>query len=605
MLQTSSRRLNWFLEATVIGLTIITIAVIIWNIPRGFDILDESFYLLSYRYPNEYEASFSNFNLLVARGCGLANCSVLTYRWLGLLVNVFGAVVFACSFSRWQRIATLASGRPVATTVCYVTLGSLLVFSIFPRTLSYNSLNSTLLLLGAAAVIQALRIGTSGSLWLLAAGIAAGLDVYVKPSTAILVVFSEILLVIWCWRHQKIRAIGGELVLLGLGVSAGLIFCFVKVQPPLVWYQHLTQEMSVIQASGGYGMKDLLLSYVKTAGQMLQFMFYPMGPLLLLLIGLAWWWPRQMQLAVRSKRIVFALLVLAGLYMVWQAVRLHWYTNALLNGFQSLPLLLAFLVLAAGVLLVLPTMPAGMSQLRVATHLLPVGSWLFMLPFLSSAGTINDLRSNLLIDAGPWFALLLLLTGLHLRRLPNWAVSGLLLVPAVWAAEQVWWGTLKTPYGLKQPMSKQVMPLRTAGLTTTTLLVDTATATFFNKFTNLLAQSGFRPGDPIIVFYDAPGLVYMSGGISPGMPWYFLNRDVRNCHALDITRLPIGKALIVTTQPLGRGVQKCLCAKGINFPQQYRKVGSLISPYSHTVSVYTPLYCISPSKTDNLARRVK
>ena len=589
--QVPSRLLNWLVASIVIGCAILAVAVLIWSLPRGFDITDESFYLLSYRYPDEYESSFSTFHLLVTRGLGLTGYSVLTYRWLGLLANILGAVVFASSFGHWQRTVAPDSSRPTIITVCYVVLGSLLVFSIFPRTLSYNNLNSLLLMLGAAAVLQSLSRGSSGGWWLLAAGIAAGLDVFVKPSTALLVVCSETLLIIWCWRHLGIKAIGGALIMLGFGVATGLAFYFVRVQPPLVWYHNLVQEMSVIQTSGGYGMKDLLPAYVKVAGQTLWFMFYPMGPILLLLIGLAWWWPRQSPSTSRPRRVTFALLALVGLYIAWQAVRRHWYANAFSNYYQSLPLLLAILVSAAGALLVLPTMPVSTPRLKKAAQLLPVGGWLFVLPFFASLGTINDLRLNLLIDAGPWFALLLLLTGMCLRRLPMWAVSGLLVLPAGWAAEQVAWGTLKTPYGLTQPMSKQVMPLRTAGLTTT-LLVDTATATFFTQLTHLLTQSGFRPGDPIVALYDAPGMVYMNGGISPGMPWYFRNRDVRNCHALDLTHLPLGKAYIITAQPLGRDVQECLRTKGLDFPQHYQLVGSLTNPYAadfQTVSVYAPL----------------
>lgn len=596
-----SQVFNWLVWTTVIGCAVLTIALQIWSLPRGLDITDESFYLLSYRYPREYEASFSTFHLLVTKGLGLVDCSVLTYRWLGLLANVLGAVAFAWSFARWQRAAAPGSNRPVVIAICYVVLGGLLMFSIYPRTLSYNGLNSLLLLLGAAAVLQTLRIGPSGSLWLLVAGSAAGLDVFVKPSTAFLVVVSEILLVIWCWRHHGIRAIGGALILLGLGVATGVTFYFVRVQPPLVWYHNLIQEISVLQTSGGYGTMDLLPSYVDSAVQTVRFMVYPMGPVLLLLIGLAWWWPRQSQLATKPRRVAFALLALVGMYMSLQAILRGWYTIATLNGLQSLPLLLFFLLLTIGVSVVLPTIPISTTQLRPSTSLLPVCSWLFALPFLAAAGTNNDLQVNLLIDASPWFALLLLLTGLLLRRLPTWAVSGLLLLPAGWAAEQVAWGTLKTPYRLAQPMSKQVMPLRIAGVSTA-LLVDTETAVFFNKLAYLLAQNGFRTGDPMLIFYDAPGMSYVSGGISPGIPWYFSNRNFQICHALEVTQSSIGKVYIITTRPLEQNVQRCLQAKGINFPQQFRSVGSLKNPYppivnpgavhisgSHMVTVYAPL----------------
>lgn len=587
--------LNRLVVVAVVGCALIIIAIIGWSIPRGFDITDEAFYLLSYRYPHEYEASFSTYHLLVAKGLGLANCSLLTYRWLGLLVNVLSSAVFSWSFARWQSMAAPSSRRPLVLTICYVLLGSLLIFSIFPRTLSYNSLNSLFLLLGAAAMLQTLSRGPSASLWLLAAGIAAGLDVFVKPSTAFLTVGSEAILLLWCWKQQEKKVIAGALMLLGFGVVTGLLLYFARVQPPLVWYHHLAEEMSVIQTSGGYSMRELLPSYADDAVQTVKFIAYPVGPVLLLLLGLAWWWPRQTDIAISYRVVAFALLAGAGLYMGWQAHQHRWYTNAFLNDFQSLPLLLAMLLLAVGGWLALPNARAGLFRPRIATQLLPVSGWLFVLPFFASVGTNNDLRASLLIDIGPWFALLLLFTGLCLHRLPAWTVNGLLLLSAGWATEQISVGVLITPYRLAKSIRQQVVPVRTAGLATT-LLVDSTTAAFFNQLTGLLAKGGFRPGDPIMAFYDAPGLAYMSGGVSPGMPWYFSGRDVRNRHALDMTKIRINKAYILTTKPLGKEMQKYLRAKGISFPQQYRLLGSLTNPYAaplprnaNIVSVYVPL----------------
>ncbi|WP_206599862.1 hypothetical protein [Hymenobacter glacialis] len=590
--QAPSQLLNWLVASIVIGCALLTISILIWSLPRGFDITDESFYLLSYRYPDEYEASFSTFHLLIARGLGLVDCSVLTYRWLGVLANSLGAVAFAYSFARWERTVSPYTTRPTIITICYILLGSLLAFSIFPRTLSYNSLNTLLLLLAVGAVLQALSSGPKGRYWLLVAGVAVSLDVFVKPSTAFLIASSGMLLVIWSWQRHGIKVIVSAGVLLGLGVAAGLTFYFIRVQSPLVWYHNFVQETSVIKAHGGYGMRDLLLSYIKVAGQTILFMLYPMGPVLLLLLGLTWWWTRKSHLSINKPYpVVLALLVLAVVYTAWQAFTRQWYADSFSNGYQSLPLLLFLLILAVGILVVLPAVQVNTTHSKRPSQLVPVSIWLFSLPFLASLGTINDLRLNLLIDVGSWFALLLLISGIQARYLPVWIVSLLLLVPVGWAAGQIAWGTLINPYGLKQPMSKQTVPLRTAGFSTT-LLVDSATATFFTQFTRLLTQNGFHPGDPMITLYDAPGLAYASGGISPGMGWYFSHRDVRNCHGLDVTKLAITKSYIVTTQPIGEIMQKCLNDKGVYFPEYYRLVGSLSSPHYSQVNIYAPIQAV-------------
>lgn len=111
-------------------------------------------------------------------------------------------------------------------------------------------------------------------------------------------------------------------------------------------------------------------------------------------------------------------------------------------------------------------------------------------------------------------------------------------------------------------MARQAVPLRTAGLTEP-ILVDAATATFFHQLKNLLAQGGFHPDDPLLALYDVPGLVYVCGGVSPEAPWYFSKLNSRNCHAFDVTNLPLRKACTILTEPTSTGIRDYLHAHGI------------------------------------------
>ena len=202
-----------------------------------------------------------------------------------------------------------------------------------------------------------------------------------------------------------------------------------------------------------------------------------------------------------------------------------------------------------------------------------------------------DLRLNLLIDMAPWFGLLLLvLAAPRARQLPAWVPALLLLLPAGYAAEQAIWGTLWTPYNLSVPMAGQTQPLRAAGIRGQ-VLVDAKTAAFVAQLEKLLAEGGFRSGDPLFAFYDLPGLVYICGGVSPGVGWYFSGRDARNCHALDITSQPLGKACIILNRPMGTDLISCLREHGLVFPENYRLVGTAVSSYgteNKLVQVFAP-----------------
>ena len=103
---------------------------------RGFDLADESSYLLNFHYPAEYEASFSTFHLIVARLLGLANDSVFTARAVGLGAVVLGAVVFGLSLAAWLRATSVPAARrwvsQLGLLVSFVLLSSLLVSSVSP-----------------------------------------------------------------------------------------------------------------------------------------------------------------------------------------------------------------------------------------------------------------------------------------------------------------------------------------------------------------------------------------------------------------------------------------------------------------------------------------
>ena len=593
-----SRWIGPAVRAVVALLVLLVLLVLLWSLPRGFDITDEGFYLLNFRYPTEYEASFSAFHLILTRMMGLTNASVFTARAVGLGTEVVGAIVFGLSLAAWMRSTTTTRhwvSRP-SLVVGFLLLGALMVFSIFPRSISYNGITSLCLLLSAAAVLAALRRGPATATWqLLAIGFVLGLDVFVKVSSAILLSVGAAMLLAWNWRSFGWRVLLRSAVLLGLGLVLGCGLYFVVVEPFGLWHRNFVQEMAVLQSQSRYGVADLLPMYISSAFKSLVFLVFPFGPVLVALAGLAWWWSHRVPAAWHR---LAAQIIGGGLsvFLFMEAMRRHWYSNAFFNGMETLPLLLAFVVLAALIVAAEAVQRENNGKISIAmaaatTEQWPVGLWLLALPLLAAAGTINDLRLNLLVDMAPWFGLLLILISqLRSGRLPSWVSAVLLLVPAGYAAEQIIWGVLRTPYNLAANTIAQTEPLRTAGVTGP-LQVDPGTAVFVTELEKLLAAGGFRPGDPLLAFYDLPGLVYLCGGVSPGAAWYYPGRDIRNCHALDITVQPLHKACILVNQPLGEELKACLHEHGLAFPENYRLVGTVLSSYQskyRRVEVYAP-----------------
>lgn len=83
----------------------------VWSLPRGFNLTDEAFYLLNYRYPAKYESSVSTFHLMVTWVLGLTDSSLRLYRVVGLASMGLGAGAFGLSLSAWL-MAAMPAGWP-------------------------------------------------------------------------------------------------------------------------------------------------------------------------------------------------------------------------------------------------------------------------------------------------------------------------------------------------------------------------------------------------------------------------------------------------------------------------------------------------------------
>lgn len=598
-------------QLCIVVLAGLILALLVWSLPRGFDITDESFYLLNYRYPVEYESSFTDFHLVITRVFGLADASILAYRVAALFGAVLGAVAFGLTLSLWLQKAIPQGrhcwiSRPVLV-VSYVLLGELLAMSIMPRTVSYNGLNTLLLLLAASATLNALRYGLAGIGWLVPAGAAIGLDMFVKVSTAGLLLVSLFILFGWCWRRGGISTLVRAITLLALGLGIGVALYFLRAQQPAVWWHNFSQEMTMLRGQG-YGTSDLFLKYLGSARETLYILAWPLGPVLLILTGVAWWWPRRGAPARWHGPFTLVLVCSTGFWLASQAVQRLWYSTAYLNQQQTLPLLLFFVIITGLVVATEAVPPYSVTSPSVPEKMsaqwLPVAIWLLALPLLAAAGTYNDLRLNLVMDAAPWFGLSLMLLVLpRPSRLPAWVLFLLMLLLPGFAAEQVVWGVMRVPYCLTGPMTNQNETIHAAGLRGI-LRLDPNSVAFIAQLEKTLIQAGFRPGDPLLAFYDMPGLVYLCGGVSPGAPWYFGGIDARNCHALDITRQPLHRACILLNEPLGFEMQRCLREHGLRFPEDYRLIGEVPSawaintymyrPQQHNVQVYAPLTLKKP-----------
>ena len=94
------RALPWVL-CVLGGFALIDLGLFIWGINRGFDVKDEAFMVLCYRFPQLYAALTTSFHIMVNRFTGGEDIGILGYRWLGFSFKMLSMLVFAWGFWKW------------------------------------------------------------------------------------------------------------------------------------------------------------------------------------------------------------------------------------------------------------------------------------------------------------------------------------------------------------------------------------------------------------------------------------------------------------------------------------------------------------------------
>jgi len=595
---------------------IVVLGVLVWSANRGFDPTDESYALLYYRYPVEYPGSVSNFYLLVNKFFSPATTGILTYRFLAYGVAVLGTTLFGLGFTSWLRAEMRFSTQYPAPwfissvfVLPWLLTAALLTFSISPRAFSYNGINTLFALSSVAALLTAIkrpalaeRSSSRRWLWLVLCGVPVGLQVFIKISTAAVLLGTlglVMLVVLWERGWQTVL---GNWVLLGVGFGLGILLYFGLIQPPQIWWSLYQAEVKSLM-QGQYSMGSLLSIYMDSLLHNLHLLAYPWGPVLGVVATGVYWQTQRVAIASMDKRKWFAVLFLCVGFLLYYGWKRQWYASTHINGKQTLAVLTALLLLA-----VIPGV-AGLFRnrdvwrrwwhTRQMRRILAVGGLLIVMPLVMSVGTVNDLSINILCDLTTWFAaIVLVLLWLPIPvRLFAW-VPLMLSLPLLYAAEQTLWGTLQTPYMLTGPMHAESEPLAFPGMRQP-IRVNISVHQMITGIKGLLGQGGFQYGDPIIALYDMPGLVYASGGVSPAQPWFFSGRDARNCQVLDRTKLPLQRAYLLINEPPSAQFITCLAEHtGHRFPADYVLLGTVPNAYtannfgwrSHqrVVAVYRP-----------------
>ncbi len=88
----------------IFGLISFQLSIVLWASNKGLDLTDESFYLLSFFYPENSDYSFTKFYLIFHKIFFLYNSSIQTLRiFLIILVCLSSVFYSSCLFNLLQK----------------------------------------------------------------------------------------------------------------------------------------------------------------------------------------------------------------------------------------------------------------------------------------------------------------------------------------------------------------------------------------------------------------------------------------------------------------------------------------------------------------------
>jgi len=483
---------------------------------RGFDLTDESFYLLTYRHWTEWP-SVSLFGAYFTWPYVLVGHDVWAMRLLGFALLLGAAIWFG---SEAQRAFGALVGRrsrdgELATAVAAAAaIWSYYGASPVSPTPSYN-----LLTLACALVVLALalrlgrivhddaprgRLATAFAL-----GLVGSVGVASKFSSGLLVLALALAVFAALAWHRLDAGVWSRVVLAAIaGLALNLLTLWIADPGlPLRFERGIEVTLAMMERSATGEVAALVFGALpQDALHALRVLLWPLVFAVLALTAGA-------QLRRRPLADALAVAVFVAGALVYTFVKDNRFYRVVLVTW------IAVLLGCAALWLLRARLASGA---RVRS--LVVAGAILVVPFAYSYGTSNALLQHMGMAAiFPLVIAAVLIRTMWLERaVPTWLFAGALALLAALPAEIVvrQWVDGRYTYRLGASLAEQTVPLpaNPGGID---LDVTPALARSLESYLLLLRSAGFSSGQPLIDFTgQSPGLVAIANGAPVGAIWY-------------------------------------------------------------------------------------
>ena len=513
------------------------VSVVLLTVGHGFDVTDEGYYLLTYRWWDAGIPSHSGVQYLYGPIFELLGHNVVALRVFRLLTILATHAALGWAFMRWLRVhRPLAPATPwweAAGATVIVACGAI-VYSWLPSTPGYNDVANLGALLAAAIMIRIVadvERGVRTPAWVPAAlGPLAVVMLLAKWSSA-LCTFAVLLVVgILAVRRRSWREVGR---MIGWAAGGGLLAALV-IQLLVVPMTSLVPDLLEVNrrlTGTGYGPRELVGMYVFFAVPDLVAAAKANAVLLVAAVaatlakGRIWRWG-ALVLVVTGLTLSLVRILADG----------SW-TGGPFNGYRFIPALYGLLLVPAaigvtamardGLAILLRGRSTRWGQggqplsslTATGGRSWPVLGLLILVPVTQAAGTNVALHDMAINGLGAWAAVAIAIaTGVEAapataRRLAIVVTAGLVALTTSVAINGVWVNPYRSPGRAQTTAAVPDVPALSG------IQVDPASARLYVALRRALRPWVDSPGRAIIAYDEIAGLAYVLDGRPVGEAW--------------------------------------------------------------------------------------
>jgi hypothetical protein len=501
----------FFLLLGIWATFLVPFGLLIWTADRGLDTTDEASYILVAQNPwiSRGHGTFFGFALhplWILSGQHLASFRILGF-FMGAGVGLIFARVLDLRLSQTTRLNGWIRGGLYGS----ILVASLCVYSNGIRTLSYNWLAWCGGSLFLASIFCPIIRGWRGWIWT-AVGILGWLVLLLgKWGAAFMVAASVAALLFFPKNNRADYSVERSRLIsvLLLGAFAAIVLgCGIGLSGLV---DTINAGVFVVRQYQSHGFW-LIPEYVSQ----LSYYAYRLGRAFVWIVPIGWltWWGWKKVSGKKPNFLDFApvvFLLATGLALIrgyGVGGMLTFTKESIISGGWWL-----------GVLWVVWKSVGHFPKDAVPWRLVLI---CISIPFILGFGSNTSMadyagRAALLTLAGGWF-----LAERLFPRIYPWAWLCIVLSASILQGTRIV-TSLEDTYRVGSLWKQN--KLLESGPEKDRLRVHPELAEFLSRFEDELRKAGFRAGTPVVGISDLCGVVYLAGGTSPGVPWYFGGQD--------------------------------------------------------------------------------